>query len=164
MPPPVLTNRYRGTPAKDRTSTDTKVATINSDNDHEAFPQPFAPSIIPLQSSITPRNGNSGGAPSSTIGIVLGSIFGFLVLLAIIYVCYFRHHSTMYIVSRSSSASSKASQKRRRRRKPIIAGLPRPREVIIVDVVRMRDVPSAAPVASAEPPADAPAEAPAAEG
>jgi len=81
----------------------------------------------------------------------------------------------MYIVSRSSSAtSSKASQKsqrsrrrRRSRRQPVLAGLPRPREVFIVEVMRTRGPvavdavvleEAAAGGAAAEVPAEAPAE------
>jgi len=84
--------------------------------------------IISARSTLVPR----GTSSSTTAGIVLGSIGGFLVLLALIYVCYFRQHSTMYIMSVSSTSSKNS----RRRRKPVLFGLPRPKDVIVVEIVR----------------------------
>jgi len=116
-----VTNHVSATPSPDTTFTDTTVAAIRSDNHHDTIEAIDYPSVVSARSTIAPRNSHSGG--STTIGIILGSICGFLVLLAIIYVCYFRHHSTMYIVSTTSSSSSKNSQtkkKKRRRRKPVL--------------------------------------------
>jgi len=169
--PPFLSDRpaIEIIPSRDEiisTDTNTNTNTGKSHNtNNDAITQASSP-YQPQHNIIAARS--SSPNPSTTIGIVLGSLAGFLFFLTLVYVCYFRHYSTMYIVSRRSSAtSSKASQKSRRRRKnrrqPIIAGLPRPREVIIVDVLRTRtSVPAAAAPAAVVEPAAEP-EAPAAE-
>jgi len=62
----------------------------------------------------------------------------------------------MYIMSRSSTSSSKNSR-RRSRRKPVIFGLPKPKDVIVVEIVRTQSQKEVGGGGAEAPAGDAPA-------